>query len=1037
MIADEIPAFRLLTLGLTALEQRGTDGTWISVMRASKPLALLVYLAAAPRRTLSREQLADTLWGDESPERARASLRQAVYALRQVLGEDILHTERDVLSLSDRGLWCDRDAFIAAVRRNDFDSMLGVYGGEFCASLSVGAAAAYERWMTTERAHLEQMLLDRAQSVIPARLAAGDTDTALANARDLEAYAAQRSEVQVLLFDSLVAAGDRLEAAERLAAHATRLSATDAAVPPAIAERLARVRRVSLASPPQGTSSLVAVGEQLIGRDGLLSSLSREAEVARAGGSRRVVLSGPAGVGKTRVLDELEARLRLRGARVVRVSLRAEMHDVPFAALVELVRALVELPGALGVGEATARHLIDVVPDLRSKFPGVPRDAATHADGLRGLQHAVSDLLSSVAEERLVVVMMDNLHYADDATVQVLTGTQAQSASRLLEVWTSRRGAELPAASSTAVIDVLPLTSTDVVALLESVAHLPAEPWTRALADALFRRSRGVPLLVLAAVRSLGAAGLLRVSHGTWVSERPEALVEMANATAGTAALVAAVDSRARLALEVLAEWGRPMEERDVIGTLHLGASGASTTEWRACLRRLESLGLVQSRDATWGVAHDTVADELRATSSSVLEDSPRELLFEYWSARSRLSVPVLEQLALLSGHSETPAFAVRLARAASGVERLHRAGLRGRELTGRIARMSGRAEWAPEIHRSIGFIARQSDAARFSIAMAAVLVMTGLIVLVDRFQPRIVVETVPMAEYGRPGTPAEFVVQPRVRIENGFGTPLSLRVPVRLSVSHGQLVGESQRVTENGRLQFEGISMIQGPATGQSGQLSMTYDGPWYVRSGHSELLGMRFNYEVDQFRVIKLSANGVPVGDEMIVTAALGDSILFDLTFEYTTLSATANYIVGAMPTWGRRETAAIRLAGLPRPVHEAWRQVTFAVPSAPAAGDYYVVILMDLEDTVDHLFSGTSWQYGAPRWYDGNDVVDQPREVFEALRQSGNSQYDGKSRADYARQGTYRVGGAIVSRSAGSFEADTMPEPLMGRAVLVRFR
>src|SRR5690606_20611629 len=93
-------------------------------------------------------------------------------------------------------------------------------------------------------------------------------------------------------------------------------------LPPALAERLARARRAAseLPTAPMGPAmALSLVGQQLVGRDALLAELSREAEVARGGHARSIVLTGPAGVGKTRVLDELEARLRLRGARVVRV----------------------------------------------------------------------------------------------------------------------------------------------------------------------------------------------------------------------------------------------------------------------------------------------------------------------------------------------------------------------------------------------------------------------------------------------------------------------------------------------------------------------------------------------------------------------------------------------------------------------------------------------------------------------------------------------------------------------------------------------
>jgi hypothetical protein len=185
-----------------------------------------------------------------------------------------------------------------------------------------------------------------------------------------------------------------------------------------------------------------------------------------------------------------------------------------------------------------------------------------------------------------------------------------------------------------------------------------------------------------------------------------------------------------------------------------------------------------------------------------------------------------------------------------------------------------------------------------------------------------------------------------------------------------------------------------------------------------------------------MSVKANGVPVGDDLIVTANAQDSIRFDLAFEYTTVNPTANYILGAMPTWGRREESAIRLAGLPRPVVDAWRAVTFAVGPPGRAGDQYVVILFEAEDTVEHMFSGTNWSVGAPVWYDGNDIPDLPRAVFEDLRRSGHAVALPSVIAQLRTQlGGFRVGDSVATRVSNP--PIIAPRPLHGRAVLVRFR
>lgn len=1032
-------SLRLKTFGAPQLEAQ-VAGTWEPALRGGKPLALLIYLSTLDGRAESRERLADLLWGDEAPDRSRASLRQAVYALRQAVGDEILRSDREMISVDVAKLPSDRHAFLAASRRGDFDAMLGAYAGAFCDGLPIGGAVEFERWMRAERLRLERLLLDQAAGVIPARLAAGESEAALFVARSLDRLFPDRSEVVIQLFDALVATGGRLEAIERLSAHGARLASQEMSLPPALAERIARARRAA-ADPAHVQAgpamALATVGQQLVGREPLLGELSRMAEVSRAGTSQRVLLVGPAGVGKTRVFDELEARLRLRGARVVRVSVQPAMKDVRFSALVELVRSLCALPGALGITEPSAAVLIGLLPELRERFPGatLTRTSRNEADRRRQLQDALADLLASVSEERLVVTMVDNIHHADDESLQVIAGTRPLKSSRLLRLWTSRRAADATLASDINSIEVLPFGAEDIRALLSAVATLPEIPWADDLVEALERRSRGVPQIVLAMVRSLGAARLLRVEGGAWTSDRPDALIAMANETAGTSTLVAGLNPIARQSLELLAAWGRPMEERDFVGAMQSRIAPPAAEELREALRELEGLGLAQSRDLTWALAHDTIADEMRRLPSTVSADAPAELLFRYWRHPERLTIPVLEQLALIAGRDESSAMAVRLGRAALLAPQIRESGLRGRALGRRLARMCGRKEWESRILRGLGFWGRQSERARVLATVAAMLLLGGVTWLAVRLQPRVVVITPPMAEANFVAA-APFVVQPKVRIEDGFGRPWRREMSVTAQPDIGTLFGDTLRLTDGGVAQFERLAIWLGAEAEAMPPrpVHLTVRGPWFVRSARAAITGLFTGGGGDGFRVTKLEVNGVPIGDSLIVDVSAGDSLLVDLTFEYTTTSATANYIVGAAAMWERREEASIRLAGLPRPVREAWRHVTFSLRAPQLRGEYYIPVIFDLEDTVEHIFSGTSWMFGAPIWYDGNDIQDQPREFFEGLRLRGRA-VTGRSMVGTlrTRQGVTRIGDTITV--TGTPGRDGSGRPVTGRAIQLR--
>ncbi len=1016
------------------LERLSGEGAEV-VLRAGKPLALLQLLRVAEGRPVPREQLADQLWGDESPENARASLRQAGYALRQVLGESGLTSDREVMAVDPAMVACDRAALIAAARAGDFETMLALATGPFWEGSLTAGADGFERWADSERRRLDGLVIDQATVAIPQRLARADADGARRAALALAHRFPERSDIAILCFDTLVATGAITEATERLSAHAARLLAMEYTPPPEVEERLARLRRRPASAAPVSPGGLYAVGETCVGRDALLLDLLREAEQARNGNPRRVLLVGPAGVGKTRVLDELEARLRLRGARVLRVGFLPGMSDVELSALTNVVRALAALPGALGVGERSARRLLAFVPELSDRFPGAARAGAIVDEGLLGLPEAMDDLLAAVAEDRPVVLMLDNMEFSDMASLRVFASTLLRPGTRLFAVGTSRRSVTPSlSAGATVLMDVRPLGEQEIRALLRAVATLPDAPWMHELVATLLRRSLGIPQVALAAVRSLGAAGLLRVEQGLWHCDDPTALLRAARESAGTASLVGGLDARSRELLDLLALWGRPLEERDLAGILDLRPDQQPLTALRQTLRRLEALGLIESREATWSLAHAAVAEELPRHPAPVAAYSPWELLLRYWTTDDRLTVAIVDHLAWIAGRDGPDARLPALMRAAWRSGALRAAGLRGAALATHLARAAGHPERAAELRSALGFWARQPESVRTALAVLLTFAALGAAWLAERLQPRIVVGTEAMAEQPGLNRAVALVVQPRVLVENGFGRRLRTPVDLRLRSDFGRAVGDTLRRTVDGSVQFERIAVVKDSNEATPRPVHLSVHGPWYVRSGLVPVRGLTTATLSDEFRVTAVEVNGRRVSDSLIVVARPGDSLRVDLTFEYTTVQATANYIVGAAATWEPRERASIRLAGLPRPVRDAWRHVSFAVPAPTVPGDHYIAILFDLEDTVEHLFSGTSWQAGEPVWGDGNDIQDQPREFFESLRLDGRAMAQrALQRTLRTRQGDVRVGDSVVPRL--NFPAAVGERLRIGRALLVR--
>ncbi|HRQ78340.1 MAG TPA: hypothetical protein PLY94_07045 [Gemmatimonadaceae bacterium] len=120
----------------------------------------------------------------------------------------------------------------------------------------------------------------------------------------------------------------------------------------------------------------------------------------------------------------------------------------------------------------------------------------------------------------------------------------------------------------------------------------------------------------------------------------------------------------------------------------------------------------------------------------------------------------------------------------------------------------------------------------------------------------------------------------------------------------------------------------------------------------------------------------------------------------------------------------------------MRDAWRHVTFALRAPERAGDHHIAVLFDLEDTVEHSFSNTNWQYGLPAWYDGNDIQDQPREFFDSLRVLGRAMATPQLRRPLqTRQADLRIGDSITPSLV--WPDHGMARGVIGRAILVRVR
>ena len=280
----------------------------------------------------------------------------------------------------------------------------------------------------------------------------------------------------------------------------------------------------------------VATAERLpcVGRGEEAASLRRAWELAVQGEARLVLVAGEPGIGKTRLVARFVADAHQAGAAVLFGRCDEDLLR-PYQPFVEAIEQLVETvePGEL---EAIGQE-VDLVP-LAKLIPAlssfVAASSTTAPDTERYVMFdAVAKLLGAVARTTPLIVVVDDLHWADRPTLLLLRHVLRAGASDALLLVGTYRDTELdrrhPLAEALSDlrresgyerIHLGGLDRAGVVQLLETRAEHEITGPGLVLAAALHSRTEGNPLFVWESLRHLIERGaLVQGSDGRWVSE--------------------------------------------------------------------------------------------------------------------------------------------------------------------------------------------------------------------------------------------------------------------------------------------------------------------------------------------------------------------------------------------------------------------------------------------------------------------------------------------------------------------------------------
>ena len=537
--------------------------------RTRKALALLTYLAVKGGMH-SRAKLSTLFWPESEEEQCRATLRSTLVYVRKALGEmndpplPHLLIEHDVIGFNGASD-VDLDLNIlraASLLTRPGASALGgqgmaeeardhhvltrltqavtIYRGDFLEGFSLPDAPDFDEWLGTERAYWHRRMDTIFHHLAQVQWERGELRDAIETTTRWMTHDPCNEIAYQRLMQVHIAAEDRTAAWQTYDACRAMLAKEFNTKPSpeteALAERI-RVegipRRKLLAVSQEQASSWLSVEPPLIGRGNEHSRLVTLYHTVSHAGPQVVVLLGEAGIGKTRLATAFLGWATAQGTDVLAGRAFEAGGRLPYQPLVEALRSRLareNAPGDLLTAPWLA-ELCRLLPELRERSPDLPFPASDEAMARPRLFESVARLGQALARRAPLVVFIDDLHWADASSLDLLhylSRSFAQSKIPILFLfnvrseapaimpeladWLSSLERDLPVTR----LALDPLTAQETVQLIRSLAPEELSEQAESLDTERFGRwlyaeTGGQPFFLMETLKTLVERGILAV----------------------------------------------------------------------------------------------------------------------------------------------------------------------------------------------------------------------------------------------------------------------------------------------------------------------------------------------------------------------------------------------------------------------------------------------------------------------------------------------------------------------------------------------
>jgi DNA-binding SARP family transcriptional activator/tetratricopeptide (TPR) repeat protein len=517
----------------------------------------LAHLALYAGRPVTRERLIAALWGEDAPAGHSQALNVVLSKLRRAVGPGVIENagERAVQLTPIARVDLEQgqpelDAAFAARDARDWQTVADA-ATRVTALADAGLLPGYEApWLEDPRRRLEELGLQARELHADAGLALGGAELAQAEraAQELVERAAFRESGYLLLMRVREAQGNLVEAL-RVHERLRTLLRDELGVAPgpqvqAEFERLLKAEQAQVAAPPppppappraaeDGGQDFFATraGAPFVGRHGELESLQSYFDRAAQGRRQLVLLEGEPGIGKTRLALQFMASCEDAGAVALYGRCDAETL-IPYQPFVEALRRWVARTGADRLAPWSV-ELGRVIPELTgAEGPPPPLEGAERYR----LFDAASEVLTDIARSQPVVLVLDDLHWADRPTLLMLRQLVRAPDDAPVLIVASYRDTERPDALTDILVqlrreqyfETIELRGLDEADTSELIGEFGAEAMPEHVNRALFEETKGNPFFLEEMVRHLGSSHSSAEGNGApWPSELPEGIREV------------------------------------------------------------------------------------------------------------------------------------------------------------------------------------------------------------------------------------------------------------------------------------------------------------------------------------------------------------------------------------------------------------------------------------------------------------------------------------------------------------------------------